>query len=318
MNWVDSALLLIIILAAWGGYYRGFVSGVLDLINWIGSLIAGFMFYPYTAIFLQSTFGDLGLWKLPAAFIFTVLVARVIIGLLTRIISSAISPGGHQNEVNKFLGIAPGFVNGIIFAAVLSALLLSMPLADGINSETRQSRLANTLAAKLDVVNEKLSPIFDKAVSRTMVDMIIHPKSNETVTLPFKVNNPKVRGDLEAEMISLVNHERTSRGLAPLDRDTALRSVARVHSKDMFARGYFSHITPGGKNPFNRMNDAHIRYLAAGENLALAQSLTIAHNGLMNSPGHRANILNGNFGRIGIGILDGGVYGLMVSQEFRD
>ncbi|MBV9988254.1 MAG: hypothetical protein JO301_11270, partial [Chitinophagaceae bacterium] len=63
---------------------------------------------------------------------------------------------------------------------------------------------------------------------------------------------------------------------------------------------------------------AHIRYMAAGENLALARTPPMAHTGLMNSPGHRANILNRLYGRVGIGIIDGGRHGLMISQEFRN
>jgi uncharacterized protein YkwD len=66
------------------------------------------------------------------------------------------------------------------------------------------------------------------------------------------------------------------------------------------------------------MRDADIHFLTAGENLALAKTLNIAHTGLMNSSGHRANILNKSFGRVGIGIIDGGLYGLMISQEFRN
>ena len=66
------------------------------------------------------------------------------------------------------------------------------------------------------------------------------------------------------------------------------------------------------------MRDADVRFTAAGENLALAQTLEIAHRNLMNSPGHRANIMSPAFGRVGIGIMDGGFYGLMISQEFRD
>jgi uncharacterized protein YkwD len=66
------------------------------------------------------------------------------------------------------------------------------------------------------------------------------------------------------------------------------------------------------------MKDAHVQFKSAGENLALAQTMEIAHRNLMNSPGHRANILQTAFGRVGIGIMDGGFYGLMVSQEFRD
>jgi uncharacterized protein YkwD len=52
------------------------------------------------------------------------------------------------------------------------------------------------------------------------------------------------------------------------------------------------------------MRQANVRFVTAGENLALAPSLQIAHTGLMNSPGHRANILHRDFGRVGIGIMD--------------
>jgi uncharacterized protein YkwD len=100
--------------------------------------------------------------------------------------------------------------------------------------------------------------------------------------------------------------------------DPELIPVARAHSADMFARGYFSHYTPEGEDPFERMKDADIRFRTAGENLALAPTLQLAHTGLMNSPGHRENILNPNFGRVGIGILSGGRRGIMVSQEFRN
>jgi uncharacterized protein YkwD len=100
--------------------------------------------------------------------------------------------------------------------------------------------------------------------------------------------------------------------------DPDLTLVARAHSTDMFARGYFSHYTPEKKDPFDRMKKAGIRFQTAGENLALGRTLKICHQGLMNSPGHKANILNPAFGRLGIGIMDGGIYGLMISQEFRN
>ena len=119
-------------------------------------------------------------------------------------------------------------------------------------------------------------------------------------------------------MLELVNGERIAAGLRPLAPDAELAEVARQHSTDMFARGYFAHATPEGRDPFERMRAANIRFDTAGENLALAPTLQIAHTGLMNSPGHRANILQPDFGRVGIGIMDGGIHGLMVTQDFRN
>jgi uncharacterized membrane protein required for colicin V production len=53
MNWVDLVLILVILLAIWGGWRRGFILGTLDLVNWLGSVLLGFLFYPYLANFLK-------------------------------------------------------------------------------------------------------------------------------------------------------------------------------------------------------------------------------------------------------------------------
>jgi len=100
--------------------------------------------------------------------------------------------------------------------------------------------------------------------------------------------------------------------------DPELRLLARAYADEMFRRGFFAHDTPEGVDPFERMRDANIRFGLAGENLALAPTLDVAHNGLMNSPGHRANILKDGFRRVGIGVMDGGIYGKMFVQEFTD
>ena len=86
----------------------------------------------------------------------------------------------------------------------------------------------------------------------------------------------------------------------------------------MFKRGYFSHSTPEGASPFDRMVQNDINFNYAGENLALASSVDLAMKGLMQSEGHRANILSLNFHRAGIGVIDGGVYGDMFCLEFTD
>jgi uncharacterized protein YkwD len=318
MNWVDLVLILIVVLAIWGGWQRGFILGTLDLVNWFGSILLGVIFYPYLSNFLKMIFPSLGTWLLPVALIVTIILARILIGLVTSRIAWSTTPRANESGVNRFLGIIPGFINGVIYATIIAALLLALPLWDDVTNNTRNSRIANKLSAQVEWINEKLSPVFDKAIHQTINNLTIHPASNESVKLPFTDSHPSVREDLEAKMLQLVNEERTKRGLQPLQADPELTEVARAHSRDMFARGYFAHITPEGKSPFDRMNEAHVQYQTAGENLALAHSLSIAHNGLMNSPGHRANILNPSYGRLGIGILDGGFYGLMVSQEFRN
>src|SRR4030095_3047254 len=245
-------------------------------------------------------------------------LARVIFGLIAKSIVGMLPANSSNNFLNKFFGVVPGAINGWIIAIVISALLLALPLRKSINSETRESLLASRLAMQSEWANKKLAPVFDEAVRHTMNSLTVHPRSNEKVPLGFTYENPKVRPFLELQMLELVNKERVKNGLKPLKNDPELAIVARAHSKDMFAKGYFAHESPDGKSPFDRMRDAKIEFSKAGENLALAQTLEIAHINLMNSPGHRANILQPAFGRLGIGIVDGGFYGLMISQEFRN
>jgi uncharacterized protein YkwD len=318
MNYVDIILLLVIALAVWAGWRRGFIIGTINLIVWIGSLLAGFFLYQYAGEFLKASFPKLGVWALPLAFLSVVVLSRIILGGLFNLILRGTPNEAHTSGVNRVLGIFPGIINGIIYATIIAALLLSVPLMYGITQKAKESVLTKKLAVNVGWLDDKLSPIFDEAVKKSLTRTTVEPESDETVKLNFKVNDAKARPDLEMKMLRLVNEERTKRGLKPLQWDPQILPVARSHSQDMFVRGYFSHYTPEGKDPFDRMKAAGIKYYSAGENLALGPTLSICHEGLMNSPGHRANILNPTYGRVGIGILDGGAYGLMISQEFRN
>jgi uncharacterized protein YkwD len=318
MNWIDLLIVLIVVISIWTGWQKGFILGTLDLVTWIGSILAGFFFYRHVGFFFDKYIPSLGVWTLPVAFIFTILLARMILLLLTRSLLRLTPEEAHRNSANQFLGIIPGAVNGAINATILSALLLALPLWDGLSEKVKESRIANNLAYGVEWLDDKLSPIFDEAIRRSMNKLTVEPESHKAVKLNYSVNNARVRHDLEAKMLAMVNEERLKIGLGALKPDPELAEVARAHSRDMFARGYFSHVTPEGKTLGERIKTAKVVFLTAGENLALGPTLAICHQGLMNSPGHKANILHTSFGRLGIGVLDGGRYGLMITQNFRN
>jgi uncharacterized protein YkwD len=318
MNSIDVLLIAVVLLALWGGWAKGFILGTVNLLVWIGSLLLGLFFYKYTGELLKNIFPILGVWTLPLAFFLTIIIARLLLYLIFNVLLRATPEHAHRHSVNHALGLVPGFVNGLIYATIISAILFAVPISENIAAQTKNSQIASRLAFGVEWADEKLSPIFGEAAKETMNKMTVEPGSNETVKLNFTVKDAKARPDLEAQMLELVNKERTKRGLQPLKPDPELTQVARAHSNDMFVRGYFSHYTPEGKDPFDRMKESQVRFLTAGENLALGKTLMICHQGLMNSPGHRANILQPAFGRLGIGILDGGWRGIMISQEFRN
>ena len=113
----------------------------------------------------------------------------------------------------------------------------------------------------------------------------------------------------EAEVVRLVNLERAKNGLPKLAHNWELSRVARYKSQDMKDKKYFSHTSPTYGSPFQMMKNFGISYKAAGENIAKGYSTPAAVvNGWMNSPGHRANILNSSFTEIGVGYVANGNY----------
>jgi uncharacterized protein YkwD len=318
-NAVDIVLVVVVLASALNGWRRGFILGLLDLLGWILSLVAGLFFYPSVARWLGARV-DLwsDVWDRPLAFILIAVSVGLAVHLLSYAFLSRLPEDVHERSLNRLLGLIPGVANGLITAAILSALMLSIPLNEGLSERVRSSGLANRLSMYTERLEKVLHPVFGDAIAQTLNLLTIQPESDERVTLPFTVPVSRPRPDVEAQMLRLVNEERVAAGLKPLAPDPELTEVARRHSSDMFARGYFAHDTPEGRDPFDRMRAADVRFLTAGENLALARSVQIAHTGLMNSPGHRANILRPGFGRVGIGIMDGGMRGLMVTQNFRN
>ncbi|GAF19426.1 transporter [Bacillus sp. JCM 19046] len=121
----------------------------------------------------------------------------------------------------------------------------------------------------------------------------------------------------EQQMVDLVNQEREQAGLAPLTVNDELTEVARVKAQDMIDNQYFAHESPTYGSPFQMMDHFGVTYQTAGENLAGNQTVENAHTSLMNSQGHRENILSNNYSEVGIGVVDGGPYGKMFVQLFK-
>lgn len=136
---------------------------------------------------------------------------------------------------------------------------------------------------------------------------------------PEQTPEPEPEKGITAEeklMVDLVNEERAKLGLKPLEIDMKLVELGRMKSQDMIDLNYFSHTSPTYGSPFDMMKKAGVEYRTAGENLAGASTVERAHDALMQSDGHRRNILNPDFTHIGIGIAKGGPYGMMFTQMF--
>lgn len=325
ISFLDIIILCIILFYVHEGYSLGFTLASLDLLSFIISFIAALQFYTKFAGVLIALFAlPIGIANAVAFFliaVFSEIVLTVIFRRLASRIPSFVPFAGLRaflQDANHILGIFPGLLSAFIILSFLLSLIVTFPSSPYIKQAVDDSSFASKLVANTSLFEKQLNKVFGGALDETLHFMTIDPESSKTVKLHFTVNDGTVDTDAEQEMFELVNKERAKNGLQLVVYDKKLQQVARAHSEDMLRRGYFSHKSLDGRSPFLRMEDAGITYLYAGENLALAPTTGLAMQGLMNSPGHRANILNPHFNKIGIGVIDGGLYGKMYSQEFTN
>lgn len=181
---------------------------------------------------------------------------------------------------------APKFKRNIA-AAVIAAVAIVVPLT--IDAATPQ-----TGVAEMARVNEPAARV-------GIVTQVVETTTTTTTTLP-----PAPPSSSEAEQIlALVNHERTSRGLQPLQLEARLNAAAQKHTTEQAALGDIYHVSSNGTGPGDRIKATGYTFSSWGENVAAGQiSPEAVMAAWMGSPGHCRNILNPGFTELGVGFLE--------------
>ena len=118
-------------------------------------------------------------------------------------------------------------------------------------------------------------------------------------------------------VVTLLNAARAKAGCSALKVNAQLTKAAQGHSADMAKRNYFAHNTPSGVTPWTRIANAGYPKVTLAENIAAGQKTADeVAKAWLNSPGHRANILNCSLKSVGTGIATGGSYGIYWTQDF--
>ena len=145
---------------------------------------------------------------------------------------------------------------------------------------------------------------------------IISKKAESTLNGIYSQGSNNLQNSFESQTKDLVNTERIKNNLNLLSYSHKATISSRKHSEDMMIKNYFDHTNKENESPFDRMVYEGINYKNAGENIAAGQSSAIyAHHALMNSLGHRKNIL-GDYKYIGVGVVFGGHYSIYYTQNF--
>ncbi|HYM65305.1 MAG TPA: CvpA family protein [Candidatus Sulfotelmatobacter sp.] len=324
-NWIDIFILIVLGFYAFEGYSQGFLVAIVDFSAFVVSFALGLTFYGKISAFLVNNLHMLHGFANAVGFFIAATFFEVIFSILIKSLISKtelFERGGPKEKVfkrlNTIFGVIPGLLSGLLLTAFILSLIIALPFSVFLKNSVSNSKIGNILVENTQGFAKQWGDVFGGAVNDTLSFLTVEPKGNEKVNLQFSTTNVTVNLQDEQKMFQMVNQERKNANLSSLSFSETLAEVGRAHCKDMFARGYFSHYTPEGLSPFDRMLQANINFNYAGENLALSPNTELAMKGLMQSPGHRANILSQDYNKVGIGVIDGGVYGEMFCQEFTD
>jgi len=154
------------------------------------------------------------------------------------------------------------------------------------------------------IENVYVTVFYDVHESSTVTAIQIISKTLENLKPSlYGERNMDLQQGFEFQLFDLTNAARVHHNVPPVKWESTIRGTAYNHSLDMATQNYFNHTNLSGESPFDRMSEDGIDYTVAGENLAYGQSSSIfAHEGLMNSMGHRKNLLTQEFTLLGVGV----------------
>lgn len=317
-NWVDLVILVIAIFFVLESLNVGFWIMLADFFSFFLSLLISLKTYSFAATFLKNNF-SLGRSIANAlGFLLIAILAEGILGLIFGRLLTKLPNKFFKAKYDKFLAIIPALGEALVLVSFVILLVLSFPINPKIKTDISDSKIGGYLIEKTSGIEAKLNDVFGGIIQDSLTYFTIEPGSKDRVTLNNETTDLTVDEKAEAEMFKLVNEERKKRGIPELTWKSELVPVARGHAADMWKRHNFGHYSPEGKDVGDRLREAGISYQIAGENLALAPTVQTAHQGLMNSEGHRENILDTRFHNVGIGVIDNGYYGKMFVQVFTD
>ncbi|MBI5045292.1 MAG: CvpA family protein [Candidatus Levybacteria bacterium] len=323
INMLDIVIIFVVLFYVYEGYTNGFILSALDLCSFIVSFLLGLLFFDkfggvVTQLFSVPTGFANALGFLCIAgiteFALSIFLRRFSLPAFFHKKTEDTFIGG----LNRFFGVLPGLACSYILLSFLLTVIVALPSSPVLKNLVATSRFGSALVSHAAKIQHDLNGFFGESTKDNLNVLTIKPQSEESVKLHFTVDSPSVDKSAEKEMFDLVNEERKKAGLPLLSVDDELTKLARSYATDMLKMGFFSHYDLENRSPFDRMNNAGIGFVRAGENLALSPGVSLAHQGLMNSPGHKANILSPHYHKVGIGVMDGGIYGQMFVQEFTD
>lgn len=320
-NWIDLLVCFFMFFSFYSGFYRKFFNALGNFMSFVLAVLLSLFTYLFVSAFFANNFQlDTAFSHILGFFVSIGVIKFVTLYIWKRIVKKYSQSFKFSNDyVDSFLGGCVAVLQAFFVALFVISVTTALNLPQVLQSEVNASTIGIVVNRDPFGLNRELSRIFGGilvGVEKRAELLMPKQQDGQVMNLGVKLLETQTREDLEQEMLNKINYERLQNGLQPLVMDEQARQVARDYGRYIFKFGHFAHNDLEGRTPSERMREAGVEYLFTGENLAFAKDLDTAHRGLMNSEGHRANILHVFFSKVGIGVIDGGQYGVVFVQEF--
>jgi len=305
------------------GWVRGFAKELMDLVGLIVGLALAFRLSGPLGALIQETFGTSDLVSKLIGGIVVFLLLGVAAAVVAHFLQKFFTLPGLVMS-NRLLGGALASLWAVFVAMLVLSLLVVLPLPSSFGDHLEESNVARYLTNP----DTPAQTVFHAVAGDKVLEALLNLKDlvgreelileeGQTLEIPAaKEGELSDDAKAAAQIFDLVNRARLDGGLDPLAWSDPLAGIAQAYAYEMYEGGFFGHESEVTGTVADRIEAAGIPYRVVGENLALAATAKSAHAGLMDSPGHRANILREGFTKVGIGVVNGPL-GLMVVEVFQ-
>ena len=320
---VDLVIVGLVVVAAITGWRLGSLGGLVDAFGLIAAIGFSSRFSTQLTTMVGQSVPISPPLLRPVATLVIILIGFIVAGMVARAIGEitrAIVPANtFAGTMNSLIGaVIGGLKASMLIGFVLQIGTPMLPQDSNLYHQIDRSRLSASVISLSQrvqpIIRNSIEPIFS---GEARVEPTAEYDGGERLPVPEPI--PLFASpEAEERMLELVNEERRQAGLPALVMSPLAREVAQQHSNEMFRFGYLSHTNKEGKSPAERLREAGISFTSASENVAFAPSVESAFNAFLDNTNQRRNILSDQFRRIGIGVYDGGIWGIMVTQDFTD
>lgn len=318
--WIDVVLFFILFAFALYGWICGAIAFSFRFLSVFLSVLLFILCADHVLRWIRDVFGivsPLGIGILTLGVItlgewmMSIIFNRVLLFVPRRV---------TRHALNRLAGSLCSFLFATIVCVSVISFLLRLPLRFSLENVVDRSFVVSRMVSAFESHGGALLVFIDRSAEKVKSVAMLISDGEKGILLDMKVSQDMLSIDEKSEqaMFYLVNQERSKQGVSLLELDATMTSVARSYATQIFIDRLFSHYDKDGRDVAHRLTQGNVRFFLAGENLAYAPNVKIAHEGLMKSDGHRRNIIDQRFSRIGIGVMDAGMAGKMFVQVFAD